>query len=457
ESSESIPIIIQDKIIKDITYIKSHYKSIDKEIKTILPDEFGINDNGIIVKKLVHNNQECFDIKTEVLISNVKSGYIRFGLTTSIIRKLKFRVFLLSSALSIFFILIGIAGSVRLAYIFSGPILELKDASIKISEKNFDFQLNINSKDEIGMLAVSFDTMRKNIQYYQKSLEDFNKKLENKVEERTLELQNSLQEINQLHERKKADYYLTTILIEPLMTNLSRVESIQIEFYLEQYMQFQYKTKSIQIGGDICISNKIILEEQIYAVLFNGDAMGKSIQGAGGLLITGSIFQNILSRNLHSEVYQKKKPEQWLEDCFYELHKILSSLEGNMQVSGLLGLVNVENGMLYFINSEHPPATLYRDKKANYLKQKCICKMGSVIPINNVIVNTFRLHRGDSIFLGSDGKDDIEFEDGRVNSDETLFLRTIEKTHGKLDLIPSELKKQGELIDDISLMKITYA
>lgn len=57
----------------------------------------------------------------------------------------------------------------------------------------------------------------------------------------------------------------------------------------------------------------------------NGDAMGKSIQGAGGALVLGTVFNTILTRSSIS-LHQNKKPEKWLEEAFLELQKFLNPL-----------------------------------------------------------------------------------------------------------------------------------
>jgi hypothetical protein len=66
------------------------------------------------------------------------------------------------------------------------------------------------------------------------------------------------------------------------------------------------------------------------------------------------------------------------------------------------------------------------------------------------------MHPGDSLIMGSDGKDDILIgtsEDGEriINEDETLFLRILEATNSDLSKVKAELNKKGELTDDLSI------
>jgi tetratricopeptide (TPR) repeat protein len=61
--------------------------------------------------------------------------------------------------------------------------------------------------------------------------------------------------------------------------------------------------------------------------------------------------------------------------------------------------------------------------------------------------------------LGSDGRDDIllEGETGSfLNENENKFLEFVEKSSGNLDKLEEELLKSGSLIDDLSLMRISF-
>jgi hypothetical protein len=48
---------------------------------------------------------------------------------------------------------------------------------------------------------------------------------------------------------------------------------------------------------------------RILPTQFNGDAMGKSLQGAGGALVAGVVIKAILTRTLLYSEYQNRYPE----------------------------------------------------------------------------------------------------------------------------------------------------
>ena len=68
-------------------------------------------------------------------------------------------------------ILIGIALMIGLSIItyflskrLSGPIMKLSNAANEIAQGNFGIRTNINTRDEIGQLSISFDEMAKKLQ-----------------------------------------------------------------------------------------------------------------------------------------------------------------------------------------------------------------------------------------------------------------------------------------------------
>ncbi len=295
-------------------------------------------------------------------------------------------------------------------------------------------------------------------------IEDLNKNLESKVEERTKELNETLQEVKLLKEHQDGDYFLTTLIIQPLTSNVSGDEKVTFKTLIRQKKKFEFKNRTHHIGGDICISEIIYLKGKKYIAFVNGDAMGKSIQGAGGALALGVVFKSILSR---AKIFDKEEsvfPERWLKLAFQELQSIFETFDGSMMVSVVMGLVDNDRGFLYYINAEHPFCVLYRDGKASFIeKELSLHKIGMVLSEHSgeFKISTFKLENSDVIFMGSDGKDDIRIgiddKGGRIiNEDESLFLATVEQADGNLEKIFELTEKKGEITDDFSLIRIEY-
>jgi|JI10StandDraft_1071094.scaffolds.fasta_scaffold15603_2 histidine kinase len=287
--------------------------------------------------------------------------------------------------------------------------------------------------------------------------------LEAKVEERTANLNHALKEVQVLKEKQDADYFLTSLLIEPLGKNNIQTDAVQIEFLIEQKKKFIFKNKELEIGGDLCTTDRIFLNNRSYIVVLNADAMGKSIQGAGGILVLGSVFKSILQRTHSISLGEHLYPEKWIKNSFLEMQRIFESFDGYMLISLVLGLLDEENGVLYFINVEHPKITLYRNRKAKFIEKvgRKYRKMG-IQGINSPIqISLFQMLAGDVLIIGSDGRDDIIIdrdENGLevLNFDEDLFLESVEAGNGNLKEISLSIKAKGELNDDLSLLRVSF-
>jgi len=302
-------------------------------------------------------------------------------------------------------------------------------------------------------LANSFLTVHK-------AVEDLNTHLDNKVKERTSELNETLKKVSALKVQQDGDYFLTSLLTEPLMRNETQSSSVKIDFYVKEKKEFKFRKWEKEIGGDFCMADAFSLREKPYLMFINADAMGKSIQGAGGVLVLGSVLNSLINRTKVLTAYNELYPERWLRNAFVELQEIFESFNGSMLVSSVLGLVDEESGLMYFINAEHPWCILYRDNKAVFIEEELTFrKLGTQGVKGKIWIQTFQLQAGDVVFIGSDGKDDILIEAGEtmvMNENETLILEKIEKSQGQLVPLVEILKKTGEITDDLSILRISF-
>lgn len=334
----------------------------------------------------------------------------------------------------------------------------------ELSKGNFSVVSMPSSGDDFGQQSFHLNRVIQQLNTMYTEIFTLNVGLETKVIERTLELENSLEEVKKLKFQQDGDYFLTHLLLKPLGKNQVSSEFVSIDFFLKQKKRFEFKGKEYEIGGDLNIAHNVILQGKKFSVFVNSDAMGKSMQGAGGALVLGAVFQSIIERTYLSSNTYNQSPERWLKNAFIEMHKIFEGFDGSMLVSLVIGLIEEDTGFLYFINAEHPWLILYRDEKASFLENELSYrKLGTKGLNSGIFIKTFRLLPGDTIISGSDGRDDlllfseqIESNQRQINQDENLILSYVEQGKGELDSIFNILSKNGEITDDLSLIRVHY-
>ncbi len=77
----------------------------------------------------------------------------------------------------------------RVANIFTAPLRQMAEIAHRIAEGDYQQKITVNSEDEIGYLAESFNRMTQELNKALKELQDWGKTLEQKVEERTREIE----------------------------------------------------------------------------------------------------------------------------------------------------------------------------------------------------------------------------------------------------------------------------
>jgi hypothetical protein len=260
-------------------------------------------------------------------------------------------------------------------------------------------------------------------------VEDLNRNLEQKVQQRTEELQQTLEEVQALKVQQDGDYFLTSLLMRPLGRVTVESDAVAVRQFVRQKKTFVFKGREYDIGGDLNIVHNVRLLGREYIAFLNSDAMGKSIQGAGGALITGVIVNSYLHRPKVSSAYSGKHPERWLKDCYQDLQAVFETFDGSMLTSLVFGLLDVEQGLLYHINAEHPWGVLYRRGQAMFIEhEQFLRKIGIQLHIaeKDFRIQTLLLEPGDMLVFGSDGRDDVvigeDAVNGRIiNEDETSF------------------------------------
>jgi len=238
----------------------------------------------------------------------------------------------------------------------------------------------------------------------------------------TKKIQAAFEEVSALKTQQDGDYFLTSLLINPLLIKEVRSDALSVDFHVRQKKKFTFRKRAGEIGGDLCIAREIELNDKRYLAFTNGDAMGKSLQGAGGALVMAVIFNAYISRTpMHQNIYTKT-PEGWITEVYEELQRVFVSFDGSMLISAAIGLIDEETGAMYYLNAEHPWTVCYRNGAASFTENELTMrKIGTTETENRAVIRTMQLETKDVIFFGSDGRDDIMM--GRPGSGSSMRMR----------------------------------
>ncbi len=159
-----------EKLLSEIQLNLNYFKNSGTGNKTTAE----INEKIILIYKQIEDCKQ----KDRVLLSNTTS---RLQTHVRDQKALISLIFMQSAILGVTILLTGIVLSVFISRSISRPVEKLKEATDEVAKGNLDVSIKVESKDEIGDLAASFNQMIR-------ELKESRTQLETRVAERTKEL-----------------------------------------------------------------------------------------------------------------------------------------------------------------------------------------------------------------------------------------------------------------------------
>jgi|GEM_PF-3299175 len=340
-------------------------------------------------------------------------------------------------------------------YTWTYSLRQISEATYSVAMGGRGHLPMLSNDRELVELAVNFDAATYEINTIRNYLTEL-------VDEKTKTLSDAYEELKQLKSRQDGDYYLTSNLIESLTEMRPESDTVVIDSLIKQYKTFEFMGHTKEIGGDMNAGYSIRLQGEKYTLVVNADAMGKSLQGAGGVLVLGSALRSLIERTQINEDIRNQSPERWLKNAFLELHRLFSSFNGGMMASMICLLIHDASGYTVMINAEHPKGILLRRAQSSFISHhEGLRKLGNTAVKGRLWVDTFMMQHGDIVILGSDGRDDLVVghdDDGQpvMNDDDRRILRIVRAADGDLPRTFLGIRASGQIVDDVSLLRVQY-
>ncbi len=186
----------------------------------------------------------------------------------------------------LFGVAIAFAGAIAVSVWLTKPLRRLTQAAQKISQGDFSAAAEMKvrrSKDEVGKLSATFVEMGEALKESYKTLGEYSRTLEQRVEERTEELKSSLAMIQETQAKMLESLRYAKMIQMSLLTNQEKLkESLPDSFLL-------WLPREI-VGGDIIFTD--FFDDGFIAAVI--DCTGHGVPGAFMTLIASSGLNRIV-------------------------------------------------------------------------------------------------------------------------------------------------------------------
>ena len=296
------------------------------------------------------------------------------------------------------------------------PILKLTQIAQKISQGDLEENIQVDKPSELEQLASAFNKMKKDIKKHLTKLAKVS------VEKEKMESELAIAK---------------TIQILALPTNFPQGE----RFNLVASM-----TPAREVGGDFYDFFEI--DESHYAVVM-ADVSGKGITAALYMMSAKTAIKNML---------QAGYP---LEEAVNKANNSLCDHQGGMFVTAFIGIINLENGNIQYVNAGHCPPLLKTKNGYAYVDVVRNLVLGARSDYQYKS-GTFTLENNNRLFLYTDGVTEAQAENNTMFGEERLQETLNQKEVSLSDTLVcvyNDIKKfvnQAPQSDDITMMVVEF-
>ncbi len=282
---EESPFLIYAILVNNdgLAYINTMNPDLEQQVLNSVIDQYALSQETFTYQEYPESN--VLEYILPIQFSDTRWGVLRLGFTmraleqeiarsksefSSIIEDL----IVSNSSIAALFILLGAVLVWVLATALTRPLTRLTESVRAMGRGRYGYAAllirgsfgdkNLASYGEIGVLAAAFMEMAEQIRESQQTLENNNRTLEEKVRDRTIELEDAYKSLQDVDQLKTS--FLSTVSHElrtPLTSVIGFTRIIQKRFNTVIYPELQHNTdtKVIKAVNQVMENTSIILEE----------------------------------------------------------------------------------------------------------------------------------------------------------------------------------------------------
>lgn len=246
---------------------------------------------------------------------------------------------------------------------------------------------------------------------------------------------------------------------EKIRTELSvaaRIQSDMLpssEIDLKDREEFDLSAKMVparEVGGDFY---DFFLADSNHLVIVMADVSGKGVPASLFMVVSRTLLRGRIAAGIES-----------LADVVKDINnKLCENDKSGMFVTAWIGVINLTNGILNFVNAGHNPPLLKSNKKEFKYEKEFSGFVLAGMEDSEYEEYTLLLKKGDMLFLYTDGVTEAHDVQNVLYGEERL----IHKLNEKKSRTPNEtieqiwkdilcFRKEAEQFDDITMMSLFY-
>ncbi|MEM9301255.1 MAG: SpoIIE family protein phosphatase [Pseudomonadota bacterium] len=333
-----------------------------------------------------------------------------------------------------------------LARVFSNPVRRIMRASLAVKDHDFSAKVELNNRDELGVLAWAFNQMVD-------ELADYSHNLQGLVKDRTVELEAANETIRRINEdltvenlRLGAEVKVARklqMMVLPSQREMNLVRGLDIAGYMDP---------ADEVGGDYY---DVLMSDEGYAKLGIGDVCGHGLESGVVMLMVQTAVRTALYTGIN-------KPETLYAVINRVIFRNLGRIQSDKSMT--LSLIDYFADGRLVVTGQHEEMIVVRADGG--VERIDTMELGLPIGIDEhiddfVSSTQLRLRKNDILLLHTDGITEAENETG----DQFTIERLVDLAHRNHDQSVGQIVRviidevrgfmgKREVLDDLTLVVV---